>query len=218
MLSGKDVDLQGLANELNRAAKLDSLHFNKLLRNRAPYFIANIEDATTKDIILVLSAFGIRFSRTLSGSKDLNKSKITQAIFSKVAELMVSESMIENGDYTEVASILWAFSLVPNTRTEFAELWSKLDKKLEKIASEDPLQMFSSRQTTIATIRIAKSLTQLQEVGGKEGSKKNSSEKVHSSFYSAIRDLVRDKKRFTDVMELQDYVQYCNFLFFAGKI
>lgn len=100
MLSEKEVDLQGLTNELNRASKIDTLDFNKLLRSRAPYFLANIGKATMLDLVLFISAIGMRVSRSMSGSKDLIRSNITMTVFQEVAEQLCQRKMIESGKHT----------------------------------------------------------------------------------------------------------------------
>ena len=69
-----EVDMQALANELNRAAKLFNEPFNKLVRDRTPHIVANLEKSTLQDLVVVLSAFGLRISRSGLGSKELMRS------------------------------------------------------------------------------------------------------------------------------------------------
>ena len=91
--------MQGLAKELNQASKIDTLDFNKLLRNRAPFFLSKIGKAKMMDLVLVISALEIRVSRSMSGSKDLIRSNITMTVFQEVAERLCQRKMIESGKY-----------------------------------------------------------------------------------------------------------------------
>ena len=64
-----EIDMQALANELNHAAKFDSVPFNDLVRERTPIIINNIEQATMQDLVVILSALGLRISRAMGGSR-----------------------------------------------------------------------------------------------------------------------------------------------------
>ena len=81
--------------------------------------------------------------------------------------------------------------------------------------------MFSSQRNTWVTLRIAKSLAVLHEIEGTALAASNDPlDLAYGSFYfyGAIRDLVRDKDRFSEVMNQQNYAMYCDFLFFASKM
>lgn len=71
----------------------------------------------------------------------------------------------------------------------------------------------------MSTLRIAKSLAMHHEMGGSDLAASNDPlDLAYGSFYGAIRDLVRDEDRFSEVMNQQNYAMYCNFLFFASKM
>ena len=137
--------MQALANELNTAAKIDNTPFNILVRERTPHILANLEKATLQDLVVLLSSFGLRISRLLSGSKDLLRSKQQQDLVSKVAQQICASRMIETAHFAQVASLLWYFALLPNTMADYPELWSKLHQRIETIASEEPSSMVAPR-------------------------------------------------------------------------
>ena len=61
--------MQALANELNQAAKFDTVPFNDLVRERIPIIVKNLDKASLKDLVVILSAFGLRISRAMGGSR-----------------------------------------------------------------------------------------------------------------------------------------------------
>jgi hypothetical protein len=57
-----------------------------------------------------------------------------------------------------LATLIWLFSIEPESFTDLKSLWGQLEDRLESLANEEV--EFQDRKTVISTIRIAKSLVQ----------------------------------------------------------
>jgi hypothetical protein len=58
-----------------------------------------MEKATLQDLILVLSAFGLRISRSSPGSKELMRSLKTKALIEKIVERICRDGMLKDAKY-----------------------------------------------------------------------------------------------------------------------
>ena len=101
-----------------------------------------------------------------------------------------------------MASLLWAFAIISGNAKEFPILWSQLNSKIEKFSKDAPHLLFATKAETISTIRIAKSLFQLNE---KDGGKTTRFLDDYQSFFEAITQAVKNEKIFKQVMAEQDF-------------
>ena len=96
------------------AAKTKGKDYNKFLREKTPYLLAGVEKASLQDFVLILSSFGIRLTKNKQGAKDLFKSQFSRDLISDISSRICQADMIHSGaNIKQLASLLWAFSMMP---------------------------------------------------------------------------------------------------------
>ena len=116
LIDSSEVDIQAIANELNTAAKynreLYENTFNELVHLRISYILANLERAKLQDLVILLSAFGLRISRSMPGTNILMKSGNCKKLINSIADYICQGDTIEKASYTQVATLIWAFAVM----------------------------------------------------------------------------------------------------------
>ena len=114
-IGSSDVDIQAIANELNTAAKINNdknNKFNEHVQIRIPYILANLEKAKLQDLVILLSAFGLRISRLKPYTNALMKSGKFKQLIDRIADYICQGDTIQKASYTQVATLIWAFALL----------------------------------------------------------------------------------------------------------
>lgn len=82
------------------------------MQTRIPYILANLEKAKLQDLVILLSAFGLRISRNMPNMNRLMKSGKFKQLIDRIADYICQGDTIQKASYTQVATLIWAFALL----------------------------------------------------------------------------------------------------------
>lgn len=92
---------------------------------------ANLDQATTQDFVLTLSAIGHRISMNKPNARDLIKGQHSSAfeILDTISAWILQKDSLKDAKFNQVATILWVYSLVISPR--YSIIWDELSKRIE---------------------------------------------------------------------------------------
>ena len=118
----------------------------------------NKQTLSLRDAVVMLSAVGYRHSLQITDQL-FQESVLT--FIQNIVDYVVRQNFLKDASYQEVATLVWIFALEPEKLICPKVLWGQLEERLEDLANEE-VNSFHDKKNVISTIRIAKSLVQLE--------------------------------------------------------
>ena len=102
----------------------------------------------------------------------------------------------QKAHFTQLASLIWVFSMLTDTQTNYANIWNILLNELELVSEQGLDSVLTTSKEVISMNRIGKSLFELAE----NGQSTLSPEEAQPNFFKVVQAFVRDEKMFRKVM------------------